>query len=109
MRVQGDPDVAKNGLFYLLGDHLGSTAITLKDNGASVSEYGQLRYTAWGEMRYTQGETPTDYRFTGQRLAEETGLYFYGSRWYDPYNTFYIPADKVDLASGPRSIFHEIN
>ena len=43
MRVQGDPDPANNGLFYLLTDHLGSTAVTANSSGG---KYGELRYKA---------------------------------------------------------------
>ncbi len=51
-------------LYYLLSDHLGSTTITTNDQGEFVSE---LRYDAWGEVRYTTEQpTPTDYTYTGQ-------------------------------------------
>ena len=79
MRVQGDP--ANDGVYFLLSDHLGSTSVIADENGNKV---GELRYKPWGESRYAEGAALTDYRFTGQRLDEETGLYFYGSRWYDP-------------------------
>ncbi len=42
-------------LYYLLGDHLGSSAITADSSGNKVAE---LRYKAWGERRYTYGTTP---------------------------------------------------
>jgi hypothetical protein len=51
-------------LYYLLTDHLGSTAITI--NSAGTSEVGELRYYAYGKTRYSSGTTPTDRRFTGQ-------------------------------------------
>ena len=35
------------------------------------------------ESTYTGAEAPTDVLFTGQRLEEEIGLYYYGARWYD--------------------------
>lgn len=44
---------------FLLGDHLGSTAITADSSGTL---YVELRYKAWGENRYTNGTTLT-YRF----------------------------------------------
>ncbi|RUA18431.1 MAG: hypothetical protein DSY55_00150, partial [Clostridia bacterium] len=37
-----------------------------------------------GADRYANGTIPTSYRFTGQRLDADTGLYFYNSRYYDP-------------------------
>jgi hypothetical protein len=33
----------------------------------------ELRYKAWGETRYTDGTTPTAYKFTGQRLDDAVG------------------------------------
>jgi len=81
-----------NGLFWLLTDHLGSTAITANSNGTRVAE---LRYKAWGETRYTYGATPTTYRFTGQRLDESTGLMYYGARYYDPALGRFVQADTI--------------
>jgi hypothetical protein len=50
-------------VYWLLGDHLGSTSLTLNSSGTKT---GELPYKAWGETRYTWGMTPTDYRFTDQ-------------------------------------------
>jgi RHS repeat-associated protein len=78
--------------YYLLTDHLGSTAITAYSSGGKKAE---LRYKAWGETRYTYGTTPTTYRFTGQRLDESTGLYYYGARYYDPALGRFVQADTI--------------
>ena len=53
-----------NTLNWLLGDHLGSTSVTTTDDGTYFSE---LRYTAFGEVRYSHNTMPTDYLYTGQR------------------------------------------
>ena len=50
-------------LYFLLGDHLGSTSVTANSSGGIVAE---LRYYPWGGTRYTSGTTPTARRFTGQ-------------------------------------------
>ncbi|WKZ39319.1 MAG: hypothetical protein QY328_13725 [Anaerolineales bacterium] len=80
-------------LFYILGDHLGSTSIVTDANGTKISE---IRYKAWGEVRYESGATPTDYTYTGQySYTADFGLMFYreasrsdsevdNARWYDP-------------------------
>ena len=47
--------------------------------GASRPLLGASR----GEMRYLNGETVTDLLYTGQKLEEELGLYYYVARWYD--------------------------
>jgi len=102
IRVQGDPDPADNGVFFLLGDHLGSTSVTANASGAKVAE---LRYKAFGETRYEWGSTPTTYRYTGQRQEAALGLYYYGARWYDPALGRFIQADTIVPGVGnPQAI-----
>ncbi len=79
-------------LNYLLGDHLGSQAITTNNSGTRT---GEIRYYPWGTERYTYGTTPTTYHFTGQRLESSLGLYYYGARWYDPAVGRFVSADTV--------------
>ena len=79
-------------LNFLLGDHLGSTAITANSNGVKS---GEIMYYPWGTERYIYGTTPTTYHFTGQRLENLIGLYYYGSRWYDPYLNRWIQPDVI--------------
>jgi len=62
---------------YLLGDHLGSQAITTNSSGVKSAE---VRYMPWGTERYTSGTTPTTDKFTGQRYESSIGLYYYNSR-----------------------------
>jgi RHS repeat-associated protein len=94
---------------HLLTDHLGSTSLTTDSSGASVSE---LRYTPFGEIRYswtanlstTPPYTPTRYTFTGQysymddpapSASQGFGLMFYVSRWYDPSLGRFVQADTL--------------
>jgi hypothetical protein len=59
-------------LHYLLGDHLGGTAITANSSGSKVAE---LRYHPWGGTRYTSGATPTSCRYTLRlRSAQRRGV-----------------------------------
>jgi len=64
-----------------------------------VSKYGELRYKAWGKIRYAWRTTPTDYRYTGQRQYDESGgddgLYFYNARRYDPAPGRFIQMDSI--------------
>jgi RHS repeat-associated protein len=83
-------DSTTSSLVYFLGDHLGSTSITVNPDGSKIAE---MRYTAWGETRYTQGVTPTDYQYTGQRNESAIGLYYYNARWYDPALGRFAQAD----------------
>ena len=84
----------KNGvLTYMLTDHLGSTSLTTSDMGTVISE---LRYTAWGEVRYQAGTTSTGYTYTGQYSnTADFGLMFYNARWYDPALGRFAQADSI--------------
>jgi RHS repeat-associated protein len=55
---------------YLLGDHLGSNAITTDSSGVKSAE---IRYYPWGTTRYTSGTGPTSFQYTGQRVEGEMG------------------------------------
>ena len=91
-------------LTYLLGDHLGSTSLALDAGGAKTAE---LRYRAWGEVRYgwSAGEgLPSNYTYTGQRsymddpttpAAEGFGLMYYNARWLDPALGRFSQADTI--------------
>jgi len=59
------------------------------------SKSAELRYKSWGETRYTDGTTPTPYRFTGQREEATIGLYFYNARYYDPALGRFVQADTL--------------
>ena len=83
-------------LYYIFGDHLGSTAVVKNTQGGK----SELRYTAWGTTRYEYGSTPTDRRYTGQREEASLGLYFYNARWYDPALGRFIQADTIVPGAG---------
>ncbi len=83
----GSVRVAENSggaLYYLLTDHLGSTALTLDSAGNRLNANTELRYYPWGAMRYMAGATPTQRRFTGQALDSVAGeLRFYNHETAD--------------------------
>ncbi|HEY3310752.1 MAG TPA: RHS repeat-associated core domain-containing protein [Anaerolineales bacterium] len=79
-------------LYYPLTDHLGSTSVTTDSLGNAVAE---LRYTAWGEVRYASGTTLSKYQFTGQYNEGELGLYYYNARWYDGSLGRFVQADSI--------------
>jgi len=80
-------------VYFLLGDHLGSTTITA--NSSTAVEVGELRYKAWGETRYTSGTTYTNRRFTGQVEENALGLYFFNARWFDPGLGRFVQSDSI--------------
>jgi RHS repeat-associated protein len=75
---------------YYHPDHLGSTALV---TDAGVDATGARRpaqlleriaYYPFGATRIDTGAVRMNHKFTSQELDPETGLYFYGARYYNP-------------------------
>jgi len=75
------------GVTYVHTDHLGSTSVT------SGAQPGNTQYFPYGATR--SGTVSTTYRFTGQRLDDSTGLYYYGARYYDAALGRFIQPDTI--------------
>jgi RHS repeat-associated protein len=73
---------------YYIQDHLGSNMKVL-DNG--VVEQNNSYY-AFGETN-SIGASDNNYKYTGKELDDETGLYYYGSRYYAPEIGRFVQAD----------------
>jgi RHS repeat-associated protein len=63
--------------FYYLADHLGSTRLVTDESKTIVAA---LTYQPFGESSTEEGTE--DYLFNGKQ-KDETGLYYYGARYYD--------------------------
>jgi RHS repeat-associated protein len=69
-------------------------------NGALVST---IKYTPFGETRSLTGPDVTDKLFTGQ-ILDDTGLYYYNARYYDPTIGCFISSDTIiPNPSNPQS------
>jgi RHS repeat-associated protein len=90
----GNRLVAKHSnttLNYIHQDHLTGTALVTSDTGAQL---GGTKYYPFGDRLESQGDLGTDKLFTGQRL-DDTGLYYYGARYYDAGIGRFISADTI--------------
>ena len=57
--------------------------------------FSELRYSAFGETRYSSGITATDYRYTGQLQQADINLYYYNARFYDPALGRFVQSDTI--------------
>ncbi len=81
--------------FYYHSDHLGSSNIITDAYGAV---YQHLEYFPYGETWIEEGANSSKlpgYMFTGKELDPETGLYYYGARYYDAVLSRWISADPA--------------
>jgi RHS repeat-associated protein len=93
---------AGNTMRYVLTDHLGSTSVTVDENGGSVTRQG---YYPFGGVRYVDGVLPTDREFTGQIADDSTGLAFFNARYLDVGLGRFISADTdVPASQGPQGL-----
>ena len=79
-------------VYYLYGDHLGSTSLTTDESGNVVSE---VRYLPYGQERWSNGPALTDFGFTSQRNEVGFGLYDYNARYYSPVVERFISPDSI--------------
>ncbi|WP_328457778.1 FG-GAP-like repeat-containing protein [Streptomyces sp. NBC_00386] len=81
---------------YHLGDHLSSSHIVLDDAGAPVS---REEYTPYGETSF--GSHPEKrYRYSAKEQDTESGLYYFGYRYYAPWITRWITPDPAGAVDG---------
>ena len=66
--------------YYYGTDHLGSPSILTNSDGSLV---WRGAVSPFGDTQDTEGMHES-VRFTGKELDEDTGLYYFNARWYDP-------------------------
>ena len=83
-------------MFYYHPDHLGSSSYITDANG-EVSQH--VEYFAFGEtfLEEHSNTDSTPYLFNGKELDEETGLYYYGARYYDAKTSVWQSVDPPVL------------
>jgi RHS repeat-associated protein len=81
-------------LYFYHPDHLGSTSIITDRNGIATQF---VAYMPFGESfvdeHTSSWESP--YKFSGKEIDEETGLYYYGARYYDPKTSIWYGVDPL--------------
>ena len=74
-------------------NRLGSTIMTSNDNGEITEKFTYSPYGVSGEST-----TGLPFRYTGQKLDPETGLYYYKARYYDPEEGRFLQTDPIGYA-----------
>jgi len=87
-RLVGVKDSSGDVLFYH-PDHLGSSTLVTDINGAVVEE---MEYEPFGSPVESSDER---YTYTGQEQDVESGLMYYGARYYDPDLAKFVQTDPV--------------
>jgi RHS repeat-associated protein len=91
-QINSSGNVAESFRYFYHPDHLGSTSYV---TDASGEVFQHLEYFAFGET-FVEEHSNTDrtpFLFNGKELDEETGLYYYGARYYDPRTSIFESVD----------------
>lgn len=89
-----DPDAYEKLQFYYHPDHLGSSSYITNLDGEVVQH---IEYVPFGEvfMEERNNIWNTPYLFNAKEFDEETGLYYYGARYYDSRLSLWISTDPL--------------
>ncbi|KXB83092.1 RHS repeat-associated core domain protein [Prevotella sp. DNF00663] len=82
--------------FYYHPDHLGSSSYITNLDGEVVQH---IEYVPFGEVFIEERNSVwnTPYLFNAKEFDEETGLYYYGARYYDPRLSLWMSTDPMEL------------
>jgi RHS repeat-associated protein len=85
--------------YYYVKDHLGSTRVTVDEEGEIASYYG---YDPWGMVLDGRsgnfGIANEKYKFTGKERDDETNYDYFGARYYDARIGRWLQVDpKMDI------------
>ena len=84
-----------NDVFFFVNDHLGSPRKVLNAVSAVVSE---LDYLPFGTEMTDSNE---DFKYTGKEQDLDSGLHYYGARYYDADIGRFITPDTVEAFPNP--------
>lgn len=87
-------DAYENLQFYYHPDHLGSSSYITNLDGEVVQH---VEYVPFGEVFIEERNNiwNTPYLFNAKEFDEETGLYYYGARYYDPRLSLWMSTDPM--------------
>ncbi|OGM56847.1 hypothetical protein A2955_00680 [Candidatus Woesebacteria bacterium RIFCSPLOWO2_01_FULL_37_19] len=96
--VYGGREVnAAETLNYIHQDHLGSTTLVTDSTGKAVSKQSYYPYGATRSQTSDVGSKKLERQYTGQISdTDQTGLYYYNARYYNPQIAKFTQADNVD-------------
>lgn len=99
--TQGDDRAPRELIRYQLGNHLGSASLEL-DEWAQIVSYEE--YAPYGSTTYqavrSRTETAKRYCYTGKERDEESGLHYFGARYYAQWLARWTSCDPAGIDAG---------
>ncbi len=93
----GDEPSVRPATYYYHPDHVGSTSWVTDQQGRVHEHVEYFPYgEVWRDQRHDDDGAPVrapNYLFSGKEFDEETGLGYFGARYYDPRKARWVSAD----------------
>lgn len=88
------PEIAP--LYFYHPDHLGTSTYLTDFNGQLYQFFLNLPFgESMAEQHSLTEDYETPYKFNGKEQDSETGLYYYGARYYDPRISIFLSTDPL--------------
>jgi len=91
--------VEDGGVYYFINDPLGSTRVILDESEKEVWSSDYLPFGS-GMDEQSSGTTETK-TFSGKQFDKDTGLFYYGARYYDPIVGRFVSVDSSRQYASP--------
>ncbi|MBD2168526.1 putative Ig domain-containing protein [Calothrix membranacea FACHB-236] len=96
-----------DGISWYLKDRLGTVRDIIDNTGQPIN---QLDYSSFGQIITESNPVASDrFGFTGREYDEETGLYYYRARYYDPSLGRFISQDPIGFEAGDTNLYRYVN
>jgi RHS repeat-associated protein len=89
----GNGNVEENLRYFFHSDHLGRTSYITNAKGEITQFVGYMPFGEAFVEQHTDYDSP--YKFNGKEMDSETGLSYYGVRYYDPKTARFINCDPI--------------
>jgi len=87
---------------YQHSNHLGTTCLEMDENANIISyeEYYPFGSTSYQALNTNYNPIAKRYRYSGKERDEESGLYYYGARYYAPWLCRWTAVDPIGIGDG---------
>ncbi len=82
-------------MYYIHTDHLQSSSVMTDMAGTYAQKSFYYPFGETKDVPFGDGYMDFKYKYTGKEWDAETGLYYYGARYYDPKLARFISADTI--------------
>jgi RHS repeat-associated protein len=89
----GNGNVEENLRYFFHSDHLGSTSYITNAKGEITQFVGYMPFGEAFVEQHTDYDSP--FKFNGKEMDSETGLCYYGVRYFDPKTARFINCDPI--------------